>query len=235
MSPTASVVPSVEKNSEAKNTNRYGAAPSFSAPARLTWPATGRRLWGSASGAAGRCVTDSTAPSMVAPAIAHSSAPGTRRACRKTASASPPRATRGSGRVKSASAKAWLRASTATIPALRNPSTAMKMPIEAPSPSLICFGMIRVTSSRAPRTVSSRNAMPERHAMPRPVCHGTPLRVSVTPTSTEPPIPGPTRNGRLAYRAMAAVATANSRMVALVTALRSMPPSASSEGMTTSR
>ena len=113
---------------------------------------------------------------------------------------------------------------------------AMNSPIDAPSPSLIGSGTSRTTIPRAPLSVRTRNASPERSAMPSPVCQPMPGACArVAPSRAEPPIPGPTRKGRLAYSPIAMLPPAISRMVAVVAAPRSSPPLASSEGITATR
>ncbi len=189
----------VEKNSEAKKTNRNGRKAIFSAPSISTCPRTGAMAWGTSIKLAGNFVTPIGIPTRVASRIAHRIAPGIRRACRPIARNRPSNATSAPGDKKSPSISAFVLAFASTSPALRKPSTATNSPMEAVSPSLMDCGTERVTTSRRPNRVSRKNKIPDQQAIPRPICQPMPsLPASVTPTSTEPPIPGPTINGRLA-------------------------------------
>ena len=189
----------VEKNSEAKNTNRNGRKAIFSAPSISICPSTGVSECGISIKLPGSLVTPIGMPTRVAKRIAHRIEPGIFLACRAIARNSPQSATSAPGERKSPSIRALVLALASTSPALRKPNTATNSPMEAVRPSLIDCGTERVTTSRRPNLVSRKNRIPDQQAIPRPICQPMPsLPASVTPTSTEPPMPGPTINGRLA-------------------------------------
>ncbi|VFT76023.1 Uncharacterised protein [Klebsiella aerogenes] len=104
--PTASVVPMVEKNSEAKKTNRNGRKAMFNAPNRSTCPSTGVSEWGTSIKLVGKWVTPKGMPTSVAHRMAHKIAPGTLRACRAIARNRPHSATSAPGARKSPSISA---------------------------------------------------------------------------------------------------------------------------------
>ncbi len=154
---------------------------------------------GQAKSPGGTFVTPRGIPASVATTIPSRMAPGTLRICSATTTARPIRATIAPGAAKLPRAKALTRGFTTTSPALRNPSVTIKMPSDADRAILTSAGTTRITTSRSPASVSTRNNTPDQKAMAMPVCQRTPsVSASVPAMTAGGPSPGPTTNGRRA-------------------------------------